>query len=426
MTNNSVYTGLLDAIREMPVIDTHEHIESEEARLKRKIDLFNTYMIHYASCDLISAGMPDEDMMFLKGESDDLEKKWSIFRPYWEKARNTTYCKALLYATDIIYGVNDINENTYKDIDLKIKAKNQKGLYKHVLKDICKIEKSILDADVKCDKQFFISVLHFENYLLVKSRDIILNVERDFNISINTLSDWVAFIRSFIEKNKKDNGIACIKCAQAYKRIIKYDRMDFADAERVFNKIISSKEFFGWYEYAPVDCPTKPLEDFMMHVMIQTAAELDVPVQFHTGLQEGNGNIITNANPVNLINLFMEYPRARFDLFHGSYPYAGELCSIAKNFRNVYVDLCWAHIISREYSVRMIEELLDTVPSNKIFGFGGDYCFVEGVCGHLKIAKEDIALALANKIQKGYLSKTEALEIAKRMLYDNAKEFFRI
>jgi hypothetical protein len=30
--------------------------------------------------------MPTEDMEFLKGESDDQEKKWRIFEPYWEKA----------------------------------------------------------------------------------------------------------------------------------------------------------------------------------------------------------------------------------------------------------------------------------------------------------------------------------------------------
>ena len=90
------------------------------------------------------------------------------------------------------------------------------------------------------------------------------------------------------------------------------------------------------------------------------------------------------------------------------------------------MDLCWSNIISREYTVRLIEELLDTVPSNKIFGFGGDYCFVEGVCGHLIIARENIALALANKADKGYLSVSECIDIAGRMLYGNAKEFFRL
>ncbi len=424
--NNGVYTELLDSIREMPVIDTHEHIEKEDVRVKRKVDLFNVYMAHYASCDLISAGMSDDEMQFLKSESDDLDKKWSVFSPYWKKARNTTYCKSLLYATEIIYGIDDINEDTYKEIDRRLKAKNQKGLYKHVLKDICNIEKSILDSDVNCDRQLFVSTLDLERFLLIKSRDVILGVEKNYNVSINSLSDWAAFIKDYIAKSKKEHGIACFKCAQAYRRIIRYDRTDFADAERVFNRILSTKDFMGWYEYAPVDCPTKPLEDYLMHVVIQTAAELDIPVQFHTGLQEGNGNVLPNSNPVNLINLFMEYPRARFDIFHASYPYAGELCSIVKNFRNVNADLCWAHIISREYTVRIIEELLDTVPANKIFGFGGDYCFVEGACGHLKIAREDIALALSNKVQKGYISKGEALEIAKRMLYDNAKQFFRI
>lgn len=425
MTGN-LYSELYGEIKEMPVIDTHEHIESEDSRIKRKVDMFNTYMLHYASCDLISAGMPDEDMNFLKGESDDLEKKWAIFKPYWEKARNTVYCKSLLHATRDIYGIDDINENTYKTIDEKIKAANKKGLYKYILKDICNIETSILDSDVKCDRQFFTPALNLDGYLLFKSKDTIKCVEKEFNISINNLSDWVKFIKDFIKNNKSLYNIVCLKSAMAYQRIIRYERVDFSVAEKIFNDILSYKDYLGWYASSPVDFSTKPLEDYMMHVMVQTAIENDLPIQFHTGLQEGNGNIITNANPVNLVNLFMEYPKARFDIFHAGYPYAGELCAIAKNFRNVYVNLCWVHIISREYAVKFIEEALDTVPSNKIFGFGGDYCFIEGAYSHLKIARENIVLALANKIEKGYLSKSESLEIARRMLYNNAKEFYGI
>ena len=420
------YQELLDYIGNMKVIDTHEHLESENSRLHRYVDMFNTYLVQYASCDLISAGMNNDELKYLTGNSTDIEKKWEVFKPYWEKAKNTTYCKALIIGTKGIYGIDDINDETYKEIDKEIKKQNKKGLYHHVLKQLCNIEVSILDSDVNCDREFFRSAFRLDNYIRFNSRDAILRAERQNNISINNLSDWTDLIRSKVQEFKTNSNVVCLKTGLAYQRTLKYERTAFSDADRIFNKILTAKDFHEWYLFSPVDIGTKPLEDYLMHTVIQAAAEQQLPVQIHTGLQEGNGNYITNSNPVNLTNICIDYPNARFDIFHAGYPYAGELCAIAKNFRNVYVDLCWSHIISREYTVRFIEELVDTVPMNKIFGFGGDYGFVEGVYGHLKIALENISLALSNKVEKGYISKNEALDIAKRMLYDNPIEFFKL
>ena len=74
---------------------------------------------------------------------------------------------------------------------------------------------------------------------------------------------------------------------------------------------------------------------------------------------------------MHLVNLFIEYREAKFDLFHGGYPYTGELLALAKNFPNVYLDLCWLHIISPTAAVCMLHEAIETVPVNKIFAFGG-------------------------------------------------------
>ena len=65
-------------------------------------------------------------------------------------------------------------------------------------------------------------------------------------------------------------------------------------------------------------------------------------------------------------------------------------------------------------------------PSNKIFGFGGDLSIVEKVCGHLVMAKRNIAWALAEKIEDGFMSETEAIRLARKLLYDNPKSFYKL
>jgi len=140
-------------------------------------------------------------------------------------------------------------------------------------------------------------------------------------------------------------GIIGIKTALAYNRVICYEKVTKYQVERVFNRVF---DHLG----------AKSLQDFLMRQVIQRAIEAKLPIQIHTGLQdqEGNGNIIANANPAHLVNLFVQYPQVKFDVFHTSYPYTGELTALAKNFPNVYADLCWMYIVSPYIARRTLAE----------------------------------------------------------------------
>ena len=115
-----------------------------------------------------------------------------------------------------------------------------------------------------------------------------------------------------------------------------------------------------------------------------------------------------------------------FDIFHIGYPYQNILTVMAKNFQNVYIDMCWAHIVSPNASVQALIEWIDTVPLNKISAFGGDYLFVDGVYGHQYLARMDVARALSAKIEEGLFDIGKAEEIARLFLYENPKKLFRL
>jgi predicted TIM-barrel fold metal-dependent hydrolase len=103
-----------------------------------------------------------------------------------------------------------------------------------------------------------------------------------------------------------------------------------------------------------------------------------------------------------------------------------EVISIAKNFQNAYLDMCWLHIISRKAAKDFLEEALEAVPLSKIFGFGGDFMNVEGTYAHLKIARQNISSVLTKLIEEERIDKKEALKISKMVLYDNPSIFYKI
>ena len=99
---------------------------------------------------------------------------------------------------------------------------------------------------------------------------------------------------------------------------------------------------------------------------------------------------------------------------------------LAKVFLNVYIDMCWAHIISPTACVNSLVEWAGSVLLNKINVFGGDYCFIDGVSGHQHMARMNVSRALAIKVEEGLFDVEEAKRIGKMIFYDTPKELFHL
>jgi len=434
---------IAEAVNAIALVDTHEHLLSEEERGRAAVD-FSYLFPHYASSDLISAGMPPALLEAVRlplrpvlvaratrtrrprpypapARADmTLEERWDAVEPYWNCIRHTGYGQCLRIAARDLFGVPDINRESFRHLSEAIGASNRPGWYRHVLKDKARIAISIQDdGRATVDKSFFAPVVRLEHFATARTRDELAALEAESSVTIHSLDDLLRAMRQTLEGYLADGAVG-VKIALAYRRIIRFEKAAKGDAERLFNRIASHLgEGLSWED-------ARPLQDYIVHEMIRAAIERDLPVQIHTGLQEGNENLLTNSNPMHLVNLFVEYREARFDLFHGSYPYLGEVLALAKNFPNVYLDLCWLYIISPTAGARMLHEAIETVPANKIFAFGGDFIIPEGAYGHSVLARRAVSQVLAEKVEAGALTEEEGLRLARRMLRENPAELYRL
>jgi predicted TIM-barrel fold metal-dependent hydrolase len=429
---DSLDRRIQEEIEAIALVDTHEHTTPESERNQQTTDLFSTWLLHYASSDLVSAGMSIPTLGRIRDAARPLEERWREFAPSWRHARTTGYGRALLLAARDLFGIEDINESTWRDLSERITAANQPGWYWKVMRELAKIEVAILDPiyyeTYPVDLELYAPATRFDPFLVPRTRAHLDSLEHSTNCSIHSLTDLekalgVGFSQAL------DRGTVAVKTALAYFRTLDYQRPTRHQAESVFNRIVShvdpmrvrvhpgGGEGPSWEE-------CKVLQDYMMHQVLRLALEYQLPIQVHTGLQEGVGNVLANANPLLLTDLLLEYPEVKFDLFHAGYPFAFEAGCLAKNFPNVWVDLCWVWIISPFAGRRILHEWIETIPSNKILGFGGDYRFVEGSYAHSRMAREGVAQVLAEKVKEGYLAEEEALEMGKKILRENAWELF--
>ena len=405
----------------MTVVDTHEHLLNPDLIRSSGMLDFMLLFHHYAADDIKSGGMSKQAFNKLLTDSLTATEKWVLLKPHWENSFNTAYNKVVALTSERLFGINKIDETTVEEISAKIKEAYKSDWQTTVLRDKCKFEYLINSnsSDHSFGDQTLLRYTKIFKYFSIDSKAEIDKISIKENIKITNLDDLVKCISYEFDK-ALDEGFATIKMGEAYNRILFFQDVTEVEAQEVFSLIMANPE--KKYSFEKV----KPLSDYMMHRLLDLAKKHNKPMQIHTGLLSGDGNYIENSNPTYLSNLFLTYRDVNFILFHGAYPFGGDLASLAINFRNVYIDLCWLYIISPSYSERYLHEWLETVPVNKIMGFGGDYHNVENVYGHLLFAKEILGNVLIEKVRNRYFSEKEAIKIAGMILHDNAINLFKL
>jgi predicted TIM-barrel fold metal-dependent hydrolase len=250
-----------------------------------------------------------------------------------------------------------------------------------------------------------------QRYVFRYGRDALY---KEHGLRATSFDEYLALIDTVFERALEKGAVAA-KSVAAYRRTLLYEPVGRSDAERAFLKPDD--------EITPAEA--KAFQDHVMHLLVQKTIEYGLPFQFHTGLQHGFGNVLANSHPLHLNNLIATYPDAKFVLFHGSYPFGGELSVLAKTYANVYLDFNWLPLISPSVAERNLAEWLDTVPASKL-EWGGDCQHVEAVYGHVHQMREVLARVLTEKVLRGDFSEDMAMDVARKLLRDNVWEIYNL
>ncbi len=416
---------LLGEIRKIPVVDCHEHLPTEAERVAEKVD-FSTLFKHYTRADLECAGLAGINPEWTGHELYDTSKpvmpRWELFKPYFEAIRHGSYAyPALAYIRDVL-GFEDLDDSTVEGVSARLQEGNRPGLYRRVMQELSGIEKAIQckEGVVEGDQPFFVYLCRDRATVPGPTpADGIRRLENETGRSIHTLADCVDALGAYVAGQKKAGAVG-LKIGMAYHRTLVVDDVAAADAERVFVKLRAK------VRNSVSDAEQKALEDYLIRREVEHCIDSDLPVVIHTGYQAGIRNDIRNARATHLWPLLVSYPEARFDLFHGSFPYVEDMTVLGKYFPNVTLNMCWMHIMGPAVSRRALDEWLDAVPVSKIFAFGGDYLVVEKVYGHLELARADAAAVLAGKVESGRMAEKDAPEVARLLFNENPKRWYKL
>jgi hypothetical protein len=408
---------LLDASKEVPVFNTHEHI-IPQAEAKRTIrDLWSLLKICYPRLDLISAGMSPS---LWEGDYG-----WEEAAPYLPAVAHTGYYRMLKGALEDLFGAppGPWTRSTWEALSVDIaRANADPNWYELVLREKANYELSILDqywspGGDDFDARFFRPTLRVDVFLNGYNVNLI---DRNGNCLVEMAQKWGAPLESFDDllamfdlafQRTVDQGGLCAKLAMAYERDLTFSLVGRQRAAEIFGKM------------SPSPKEIREFQDFMLHETLERCQRFGLPLQIHTGMLARNQHALAHTNPVQLNELFLAYPDVKFILFHTGYPYWREGAILAKMLPNVYYDLCWLPVISPTAAYRAFGEILDLVPANKLM-WGGDGHSVEESYGALLMMRRVLTRALARKVAVDELSLASAQEIMRGILSLNARRLF--
>lgn len=419
---NTHYDRLMELMNGLWIVDTHEHLPPESDRLARPRD-FSFLFANYCSADLRACGVTEAEIQTFYGDTP-LDEKWRWFQPYYERIQDGSYCRAAHLAMEKFYGFSRLTSaEDAAAVTAAMQKAAQPGLYRRVLKDACRIRRSLLFGQAtEIAPEFFAPVIYFEDHVWA-NKDVIQRLEIKHHANCGSLARYVAAVAEDA-RSYKARGMKGIKWGLAYYRDLSFAPATYADAERVFNRVFH--ETHGWRPHSLGFEEARPLQDYMVHRIIEMAIELDVPVVFHAGILASKHPNPGDGRPSRLWNLFHRYPQANFVLLHGGLPWMEETALLAKYCPNVYLDLAWSHVISPALTRRALAAWIDLVPMHKILGFGGDYTVVEKVYGHLTLARQNIAAVLAEKMERDGLTASRAEAWIKAMLVENPTRVYQL
>lgn len=416
-------TDLTHHIQSISLVDTHEHMRRENDWVENGPDILQDLFGNYVPADLNTAGASPEAMGNLMDASKDIESRFDGILDAWEPTKFTGYGEAVSLIAKNIYGLDELTGKNLAVAQEKVKKIQTPGKRYEILHDIANLD-HIQTDDFRwnCDPDtsgpnFFLYDLSWATFC--NGQIDPKSIHSEVGIDVNNLSTLKSSMDALFAKHGP-NAIA-VKSQHAYNRTLNWiERSDEEASAALQNVLTKSSE--------EIDVETRLcLGDWCWAKGVELTIEHNLPFKIHTGYYAGNDRMPVSRIPAgNMCALFARYLDAKFVLMHISYPYNDELVALAKHYRNIWVDFCWAWSIDPYSSRDFLRRCIHAVPSNKLFAFGGDTGWPTSAMAYAIQARNEIRRALEAEIDDGYMTEKQAMVFADRIMNKNQYECFDI
>jgi glucuronate isomerase len=424
-TNNSVASLtdviLKEVVQPLPVIDVHTHINGQDPAAH---DISEVIFYHYIVSEMEASGVSRVTLEAAK----TVEEKVDLFLKSYKQLSNTITFWCLRRVLEL-HGVaidTDLTREALLGANAKVQATHADPSWpRRTLEEtnhVCKtaltlnITEKIPDFDAKT----FFGTLRLDDLL--------------GNVTAGTLSQFAATAGKTIdclasfEKAAGDQVAAFAKGRGKALSLGLPPEEDFvpagrAEAAKLFNRVLSGETL------SPHELEF--LHAYLLEFFAGLASDARLPVQLLLGVRRplpGHAAVVILGPGLvsRYAALFHKFKELNFDLFLASVAHSQEAVATAKSYPNISLTGFWWYGFSPPYIRAMLTERLLALPMVKLHAFFSDAYNVEWSVGKLALLRRELSRVMAELVVFHYISESQAPELAKYLLHENATRLYKL
>ncbi len=412
---------LKEAVQSLSVVDIHTHINGSDPAAH---DISEIVFYHYIVSELEASGVSRAEL----NAANTVEKKVELFLKWHGRLSNTITYWCLRRVLEL-HGVNaqaELTRSSLLEANERVRATHaDPGWPRRTLVEtnhVCRtaLTLEVTEKTIPFDSKLFFGTLRLDEITVNVSQN---NLRRFAEVSGTIIGDLSSF-----EKAAQARVRDFAKAGGKALTVGLPPEEDFATAERssaeqVFGRILTGE--------AVSSQETALLHSYLLDFFAGLASEATRPFQILLGVRRPlPGRAAVAVLHPGLVSryasLFHKFSNLNFDLFLASAAHSQEAIATAKNYPNLSLSGFWWYGFSPPYIRALLMERLLALPQVKLHAFFSDAYNVEWSVGKLALLRRELSRVLAELMVSGYLSESQAPDLAKGLLSGNATQLYRL
>lgn len=413
------FDSLFQSIVELPVFDTHTHLESGYRQCTQGLyarNFFDICRYFWFERELEAVGLPRRGKSEI--EKKDFPQHAKAYHAALRKTRNTTWTRTVMEAMEHLYGIrpdsvgnilelSDTMERNLDDPDWGYTVCDRIGIRTAVIGPVSEQESRVGNSVHRIGERTLVVPAYRVSKAVAE-----LGETDEPHLQLDALKERIrADVAQFHAA-----GI----------RTVRADWPFVHDREGAVRNDFSQEELRD---------PAK-LTQHLGHFLFGVLQECGFALQVFFGMERPTGAPLSDLNLVRtyaqndtthvaaMHNIFEMYPGIRFELFCASELSSLDMVQAARIYPNVYPGGLWWFTFRRSVYERSMQYRVEALPASRATFVASDARCIEWSYIKILLIKKIMARFFHNQIREGWLDEDAALYTARNWLHDSAERIY--
>ncbi|HEY3397936.1 MAG TPA: hypothetical protein VGM19_09800 [Armatimonadota bacterium] len=431
MTYDSLVAALEEGLNEVPLLDAHTHLVGGHLSARGLHDLF---LHHMVISDLYAAGCPSGARLSDEPTEEEATRRLEEALPYAPLIRNTSCSWTLRVILGDLYGWHEpITAENWRELDAVIRRRSADPAWPREIMRRAGIHRACTEivrrGDGHADDllQYALEWAFFARAQWGVNDIPLYELEATWGQTAPAQPLPVT-LGSRPPVAREIKTTADVREALGhYCDLIPFDQV-LSTAQHLSTdldyRLISDEEMSAALQRRPqaTEADRDVYASYLLEAFLQEleSRDSDLVFQFSLGAEPlpfETASRISQRTIAQAAEIIARHPRVQFQCFLSSRHANQSLCTMVRELPNFSVAGYWWHNFFPSIVQQIMDERLDMLPVNKQVGFFSDAYSLELAYAKAQMVRKELAPVLARRVSQGQYTQTEALEIAREILY---------